>query len=112
MEPNCKQSTFDFDSAEIVTESQHSSRGASNLNFSGIDPRSKYTSLKQVSLVHEGTLQDRPCITSTEKSKEFFRNYWRDNPAHDQEKFVVACLNTKHRLQSVVEITVGRSQTG
>jgi DNA repair protein RadC len=37
----------------------------------------------------------------------FFKNYWNDNPANDQEKFVVACLDTKHRVQSVVVVTVG-----
>jgi DNA repair protein RadC len=30
-----------------------------------------------------------------------------DNPGYDQERFVVACLDTKNRVQSVVEITTG-----
>ncbi|MCB9924500.1 MAG: JAB domain-containing protein [Planctomycetaceae bacterium] len=66
-----------------------------------------YTSLKRVSLVHEGSLMGRPQLTSTEESKAFFRNYWKDNPAHDQEKFVVACLDTKNRVQCVVVVTIG-----
>tara|TARA_R110002049_G_scaffold300015_1_gene490549 strand:+ start:245 stop:601 length:357 start_codon:yes stop_codon:yes gene_type:complete len=37
----------------------------------------------------------------------FFRDYWNDNPANDQEQFVVACLDTKHRVQCVVVVTVG-----
>ena len=49
----------------------------------------------------------RPQLTSTEESKAFFRNYWKDNPAHDQEKFVVACLDTKNRVQCVVVVTIG-----
>ena len=67
----------------------------------------KYASVKKVSLVFEGSLQDRPCLTSTQEAMAFFKRYWADNPANDQERFVVACLDTKHRVQCVVVITVG-----
>ncbi len=69
--------------------------------------RAKYASVKKVSLVFEGSLQDRPCLTSTQEAMKFFKGYWADNPANDQEKFVVACLDTKHRVQCVVIVTVG-----
>ena len=52
-------------------------------------------------------LQDRPCITGTEEAKRLFKNYWKQHPANDQEQFVIACLDTKHRVQCVVRITVG-----
>ena len=66
-----------------------------------------YASRKRVSLVYEGSLQDRPRITSPQDAKTFFAKYWLDNPGHDQERFVVACLDTKNRVQSVVMITIG-----
>jgi len=68
---------------------------------------STYASRKRVSLVYEGSLQDRPRITSPQDAKTFFAKYWLDNPGHDQERFVVACLDTKNRVQSVVMITIG-----
>jgi DNA repair protein RadC len=68
---------------------------------------SVYASLKRVSLVYEGSLTGRPCLKSTQESKAFFAKYWIDNPANDQEMFVVACLDTKHRVQSVVVVTIG-----
>jgi len=68
---------------------------------------SEYISLKRVSLVYEGSFEGRSKLTSTQDAKVFFDKYWHDNPAHDQEKFVVACLDTKHRVQCVVLITVG-----
>ncbi|WP_339943602.1 JAB domain-containing protein [Novipirellula rosea] len=46
-------------------------------------------------------------MTSTQDAMAFFKGYWADNPANDQEKFVVACLDTKHRVQCVVIVTVG-----
>ncbi len=67
----------------------------------------KYASVKKVSLVFVGSLEDRPCLTSTRAAMDFFKGYWADNPASDQEKFVVACLDTKHRVQCVVIVTVG-----
>ena len=66
-----------------------------------------YTSLKRVSLVREGSMRGRPAITSTASAKDFWRKYWSENPSSDQEKFVVACLDTKHKVQSVVVVTVG-----
>lgn len=72
-----------------------------------INNEGDYISLKRVSLVYEGTFECRPKLTSTIEAREFFKKYWADNPAHDQEKFVVACLDTKHRVQCVVVVTVG-----
>ena len=72
-----------------------------------LSDEAKYWSVKRISLVIEGSLQERPCITSTQQAKDFFANYWKDNPGNDQERFVVACLDTKHRVQSVVVVTVG-----
>lgn len=71
------------------------------------EPDRSYGSVKRVFLVYEGSLQDRPCISSTEDAKRLFKNYWGLHPANDQEQFVVACLDTKHRVQSIVRITVG-----
>ena len=72
-----------------------------------LENQSHYASVKRVSLVFERSLKGRPCLTSTEKAKAFFREYWQENPANDQERFVVACLDTKHRVQSVVVVTIG-----
>jgi len=69
--------------------------------------REKYASVKRVSLVFEGSLEGRPCLTSTQDALAFFKSYWSTYPASDQEKFVVACLDTKHRVQCVVVVTVG-----
>lgn len=68
---------------------------------------SAYASRKRVSVVHEGSLSGRPCITGVESAKKLFGQYWLDNPGNDQERFVVACLDTKKRVQSVVLITIG-----
>ncbi|MCA9135683.1 MAG: hypothetical protein KDB00_02965 [Planctomycetales bacterium] len=67
----------------------------------------RYASVKAISLVYQSSLRERPCLTSTDESKAFFQRYWGDHPGHDQERFVVACLDTKHRVQCVVLITVG-----
>jgi DNA repair protein RadC len=67
----------------------------------------QYSSVKRISLVFEGSLQGRPCLTSTQESLDFFKQYWAVHPANDQERFVVACLDTKHRVQCVVVITIG-----
>ena len=67
----------------------------------------KYASVKKVSLVFVGSLAARPRIASTQDAKAFFKGYWTDYPASDQEKFVVAYLDTKHRVQCVVVVTVG-----
>ena len=67
----------------------------------------QYGSVKRVSLVYEGSLQDRPKITNTDDAKRLFMGYWKQHPANDQEQLVVACLDTKHRVQCIVKITVG-----
>ena len=95
------QLKFNFESLE----SKESSLGNSTLKVPKPDKR--YGSVKRVFLVYEGSLQDRPCITSTEEAKKLFKDYWRLHPANDQEQFVVACLDTKHRVQCIVRITVG-----
>lgn len=95
------QLKFNFESLE----SQESSLGNSTLKVP--KPDNRYGSVKRVFLVYEGSLQDRPCITSTEEAKRLFKDYWRLHPANDQEQFVVACLDTKHRVQCIVRITVG-----
>ena len=66
-----------------------------------------FGSVKRVSLVYEGSLKDRACITSTDDARNFFASYWSQHPANDQEQFVVACLDTKHRVQCVVKVTIG-----
>lgn len=66
-----------------------------------------YTSIKKVQLVREGSMRGRPSITSTQDAQRFFKKYWEENPGCDQEKFVVACLDTKHYVQCVVVVTVG-----
>ena len=66
-----------------------------------------YTSIKRVILVREGKMSGRPKLTSTSVACEFFREYWRQFPNADQEKFVVALLDTKHTPMAVVVVTVG-----
>jgi DNA repair protein RadC len=66
-----------------------------------------YTSIKRVMLVKEGSIHSRPQITSTAEGVRFFKKYWQDNPGNDQERFVIACLNTKNRPICVVVITMG-----
>ena len=72
-----------------------------------VDDEVAYASLKRVSLIHEGSIQTRPTLTSTADAKRFFAKYWSENPGNDQETFVVACLDTKNRVQCVVVVTVG-----
>ncbi len=64
-------------------------------------------SVKSVSLVYEGSLRERPCLTSTQEAKAFFWRYWQQYPGNDQERFVAAYLDTKHRVQCVVVVTIG-----
>ena len=66
-----------------------------------------FASVKRVSLVYEGSLNERPCISSSQDAISFFKRYWQQAPANDQEKFVVACLDTKNRVQCVVVVTIG-----
>lgn len=93
------QFQFDFESMETPERSL--------ANATLPSPALEYGSVKRVFLVYEGSLQDRPCITSTDEAKKLFKSYWKQHPANDQEQFVVACLDTKHRVQCVVKITVG-----
>lgn len=69
--------------------------------------RENFASVKRVSLVYEKSLDTRPCITGTQEAIELFAKYWKLVVASDQERFAIACLDTKSRVQSVVEITVG-----
>ncbi|WP_182870650.1 JAB domain-containing protein [Stieleria mannarensis] len=99
------QQFFEFEAAEFDSRER-------DLATAGLSPGSEvdaslYGSVKRVSLIYERPLNGRPCLTSTIESREFFRQYWKDNPAWDQEQFVVACLDTKHRVQCVVRVTVG-----
>ena len=96
------QFQFDFESLESA---EPSLPNATRLPVP--EPDNRYGSVKRVFLVYEGSLQDRPCITSTEEAKRLFKNYWKLHPANDQEQFVVACLDTKHRVQCIVRVTVG-----
>ena len=68
---------------------------------------SLYTPVKRVQVVHERDILACPALTSAAASKRFFSQYWHQQPGNDQERFVVACLNTKNRVESVVTITVG-----
>ena len=67
----------------------------------------RFASLKRVSLVYEASLNERPCISSSSDAISFFKRYWSQSALSDQERFVVACLDTKNRVQCVVEVTVG-----
>ena len=98
------QLTLQFDaSPEPLDTEPPKPRATSSLMVN----QEKYASVKKVSLVFEGSLQGRPCLTSTQDALAFFKSYWSNYPASDQEKFVVACLDTKHRVQCVVVVTVG-----
>ncbi len=66
-----------------------------------------FASVKRVSVVFERSLNERPRICSSQEAVSFFKRYWDQVPRNDQEKFVVACLDTKNRIQCVVEVTVG-----
>lgn len=100
-----KQFTFDFESIEPWKIQESFSATIPSLASEKFD--SAYGSVKSLSLVYTGSLRGRTCLTSASDSKEFFKRYWADHPAHDQEQFVVACLDTKHRVQSVVVVTIG-----
>lgn len=66
-----------------------------------------FAPLKRIQLVHEGDVSTRPMIGSVDDAIGLFRDYWRQYPGNDQERFVVACLNTKKRVLSIVPVTVG-----
>jgi hypothetical protein len=76
------QLRFNFESLEW----QQSSLSTSAVKVP--KPDNQYGSVKRVFLVYEGSLQDRPCINSTEDAKRLFKDYWRLHPANDQEQFV------------------------
>jgi DNA repair protein RadC len=82
-------------------------KAVSNKTSASIAMHEAFASVKRVSLIYEKSLSSRPCITSTKDAISLFKDYWKQMIASDQERFVVACLDTKHRVQSVVEITVG-----
>lgn len=86
---------------------QPSEQSLAQLSLPSRSPADPFASVKRVSLVYEASLQERPIINNTEDAKQLFRNYWRRHPANDQEQFIVACLDTKHRVQCVVKVTVG-----
>lgn len=94
---------FDASTELVDMESSAKRRAATSLKVN----QENYASVKKVSLVFEGSLEGRPCLTSTQDALAFFKSYWSNYPASDQEKFVVACLDTKHRVQCVVVVTVG-----
>ncbi len=98
------QQEFQFEDAS-VSESRTDGFNATSLPSAVTEK--EYASVKRIQLVYEGSLQGRPCLTSSQASKEFFQRYWRDHPGNDQERFVVACLDTKNRVQCVVVVTVG-----
>ncbi len=102
---NHAQMAFSFDSP-----TEQSVARTSSLIIPAEKPEVKetaYSSVKRVSLVFVGSLEGRPCIASTIDAKEFFKQYWKSYPANDQEQIVVACLDTKHRVQCVVMVTLG-----
>jgi len=99
------QLTLPFDSS-VEQPAIHESRMAQHF-FPSTAKEAQYTSVKRISLVYVGSLEGRPCLTSTQEAMNFFKKYWADYPANDQERFVVACLDTKHRVQCVVVVTIG-----
>lgn len=94
---------FDESTELVEMESSAKRRATTSLEVN----QENYASVKRVSLIFEGSLEGRPCLTSTQDALAFFKSYWSNHPASDQEKFVVACLDTKHRVQCVVVVTVG-----
>lgn len=99
-----EQYLFDF---EVTEESVHHQNSLKSSSFPTADRDAQFASVKKISVVFEGSLRERPCLTSTLEAKAFFKRYWQEHPGNDQERFVVACLDTKHRVQSVVVITIG-----
>lgn len=97
------QSHFDFFEVELLSRASF----AKQKNKSQKYQTEQYASVKRVSLVYEGSLNERPCISSSSDAISFFKRYWQQTPCCDQEKFVVACLDTKNRVQCVVVVTVG-----
>lgn len=104
-----QQKTFDFDFQDpMLSDHEYAEHDTLNEDFPPSAVQEKeYASVKRISLVYEGSLAERPCLTSSDAAKAFFKRYWQRHPGNDQERFVVACLDTKNRVQSVVVITVG-----
>jgi len=98
-----KQFLLDFMAEEQLKKSKSGGANAANSQLI----REEYASVKRVSLVYEKSLSSRPCITDTQAAISVFSKYWKLVPASDQERFVIACLDTKNRVQSIVGITVG-----
>lgn len=98
-----KQFLLDFMAEEQLKKSKSGGKNAANSQLI----REEYASVKRLSLVYEKSLSSRPFITDTQKAIDLFTKYWKLVPASDQERFVVACLDVKNRVQSIVEITVG-----
>ena len=97
-----KQQHFEFTDLEAP-----SSIRRMNADQECLSHAENYASIKRVSLVFEASLKERPILSSSSDAISFFVRYWQSTTANDQEKFVVACLDTKNRVQSVVVITVG-----
>ena len=66
-----------------------------------------FAPIKRITVTHSGDILTRPAINSVDDAIALFRDYWKEYPGNDQERFVVACLNTKKRLQCVTPVTVG-----
>lgn len=66
-----------------------------------------YVPLKKVIVVREGCILTRPIVSSPVDAIRLFRDYWKQQEDSDQERFAVACLNTKNRVQSILQITTG-----
>ena len=98
-----KQFLLDFMAEEQLKKSKSGSKNTANSQLI----REEYASVKRLSLVYEKSLSSRPFITDTQKAIDLFTKYWKLVPASDQERFVVACLDVKNGVQSIVEITVG-----
>ncbi len=99
------QLSLQFDASTDIVDMERSAKRPATTSLKV--NQENYASVKKVSLVFEGSLEGRPCLTSTQDALAFFKSYWSNYPASDQEKFVVACLDTKHRVQCVVVVTVG-----
>ncbi len=100
------QREFDFEMS-CETSRVEATASLHELSAPPVHQLAEYASVKRVSIVFESSLEKRPTLCSTQASKEFFRRYWQRCPGNDQERFVVACLDTKNRVQSVVLVTVG-----
>ena len=99
------QREFDFDITDECLRVEETT-SLHELSAPSVHQIEEYASVKRVSVVYESSLEKRPHLCSTQASKDFFRRYWSQHPGNDQERFVVACLDTKNRVQSVV-VTLG-----